>query len=170
MAHSLTALCLSATALGGAAAQIPISIAADRIGRLSMLPLLGLAGVALTLVVPTATASSTALLILMLSGSVWPTASLCGQRGRGQRRVANGVYTVSLSLVSVSVHEEQGLSENAAFVGFYHAGFLIGPLTVSASLSLFGSNGFIGFVTGIFALSLLLTKLSPKAPRVKGLG
>ncbi|MFX1735756.1 MFS transporter [Paraburkholderia sp. A1RI_3L] len=153
MSPQLTALCLSATALGGAAAQFPIGVAADRIGRISMLALLGLAGVVVTLLIPAVTASAITLLVLM---TLWGG-------------VANGMYTVGLSLVSVSVHEEQGLSENAAFVGAYHAGFLIGPLTASAALSLFGSSGFIGFVTSIFALSLLLTRRSSKAARVNGL-
>ncbi|CAM2192429.1 putative MFS transporter [Paraburkholderia kururiensis] len=153
MLPQLTALCLSATALGGAVAQFPIGIVADRIGRISMLALLGVAGVVVTLLIPVVTASATTLLILM---TLWGG-------------VANGVYTVGLSLVSVSVHEEQGLSENAAFVGAYHAGFLIGPLTASAALSHFGSSGFIGFVTSIFAISLLLTRCSSKAVRMNGL-
>ncbi|SFG34646.1 MFS transporter [Methylobacterium gossipiicola] len=127
---------VSAMALGNVLFQIPFGWLADRMDRRVVLLASALFGAFGSLLIPVASASFPALLVLLF---VWGG-------------IAGTLYTVGLAQLGASVRGPELAGANAAFVLLYNVGLMLGPPIIGGGMDLVPPQGF-AYTLGILFLA-----------------
>ena len=139
------ALCVSLFALGSVAFEIPLGLLSDRMDRRKLLLLIGLGGLAGTLVAPFAATSFAGLaLVLLLWGGL-----------------IGALYPLGLAHLGSRYAGPELATANAAFVMFYSGGMLLGPPYLGAAMDAFDPHGLFWGMASIFAayVAVVLARL-----------
>ncbi|MGH7002243.1 MAG: MFS transporter, partial [Stellaceae bacterium] len=146
----VSASTLTAIYFGSIALQIPIGWLSDRVARLTVLRLCGLAGLVGAALVP-----------LVSSGASRPGPSLFlllffwGG-------LASGLYPVALSIVGDRFRGAALVRANAALIMSYGLGSLVGPIIGGAAMDLWNPHGLLAVFALVFALFLAATLLGER--------
>ena len=117
---------VSALALGNVLFQIPFGWLADRMDRRRVLLMAGLGGALGSSLIPLASASFPALLVLLF---LWGG-------------IAGTLYTVGLAHLGATVQGPELAGANAAFVVLYNVGLMLGPPIIGGGMDLLPPQGF----------------------------
>ncbi|KQP31886.1 hypothetical protein ASF49_08900 [Methylobacterium sp. Leaf104] len=117
---------VSALALGNVVFQIPFGWLADRMDRRRVLLMAGLGGALGSSLIPLASASFPALLVLLF---LWGG-------------IAGTLYTVGLAHLGATVRGPELAGANAAFVVLYNVGLMLGPPIIGGGMDLAPPQGF----------------------------
>ncbi|MGU3359163.1 MFS transporter [Methylobacterium sp. M6A4_1b] len=117
---------VSALALGNVMFQIPFGWLADRVDRRLVLLMAGLGGALGSSLIPLASASFPALLVLLF---LWGG-------------IAGTLYTVGLAHLGATVRGPELAGANAAFVVLYNVGLMLGPPIIGGGMDLAPPQGF----------------------------
>lgn len=117
---------VSALALGNVMFQIPFGWLADRVDRRLVLLMAGLGGALGSSLIPMASASFPALLVLLF---LWGG-------------IAGTLYTVGLAHLGATVRGRELAGANAAFVVLYNVGLMLGPPVIGGGMDLAPPQGF----------------------------
>lgn len=147
-AQSAAAL-VSVVALGNVLFQIPVGLLADRIDRVHVLIAASLGGALGAALMPAASASLPALLALLF---VWGG-------------IAGTLYTVGLAHLGASVRAPDLAGANAAFVGLYAAGLMLGPPLIGGGMDLVVPQGFAWTLAAMFTVYAAVVALTPRYPK-----
>jgi MFS family permease len=133
--EAVLASLISALSIGNIVLQIPLGLAAERVG-----------GRAMILFCALATACCAALLpILILTPAVWPLLVVMGA-------VGYGVYTMALVELGDRFSGQTLVTGNAAFALMWGAGGIVGPPTTGALMQAVGPLGLPAVIAGLSAL------------------
>ena len=117
---------MSLIALGNVLFQIPFGWLADRVDRRLVLLMAGLGGALGSSLIPLASSSFPALLVLLF---LWGG-------------IAGTLYTVGLAHLGATVRGPELAGANAAFVVLYNVGLMLGPPIIGGGMDLAPPQGF----------------------------
>lgn len=144
---AVLAALVTALSVGNIVLQIPLGLAAEKVGARAM-------------IITCATATATCILllpVLVLTPWVWPVLVVMGG-------VGYGVYTMALVELGNRFSGSTLVAGNAAFALMWGAGGIVGPPVAGASIQAAGPLGLVGVIAGLslflvaFALWRSLTR------------
>lgn len=135
----VSAVLVSAVALGNVLFQIPVGLLADRIDRRLVLLGASLAGALGAALIPAASGSLPLLTALLFA---WGG-------------IAGTLYTVGLAHLGATLRGPDLAGANAAFVMLYNAGLMLGPPLIGGGMDLLAPQGFALALVILFAAYLV---------------
>jgi MFS family permease len=147
--EAVLASLITALSLGNIVLQIPLGLAAERLGGRTMMLACALATACCALLLPT----------LVLTPAVWPLLVVMGG-------VGYGVYTMALVELGNRFHGTTLVTGNAAFALMWGLGGIVGPPTSGALMQAIGPLGLPVVIAGLSSLLVtfaLLRSLSRRS-------
>ena len=120
-------LLLSVTLAGSMILQLPIGWLADRVDRRRLLIALGLVMLAVPPALPQ---------LIETGAFLWPALLIWGG-------ASIGLYTLGLTILGDRFAPAEIAGANAAFVAFFEAGSMLGPIAGGAGMDLAGGQGYL---------------------------
>jgi len=134
--EAMLAALVTALSMGNIVLQIPLGLAAEKVGARLMIVACALATATCVLLLP----------VLVLTPWVWPVLVVMGG-------VGYGVYTMALVELGNRFSGSTLVAGNAAFALMWGAGGIVGPPVAGAAIQAVGPLGLVGVIAG---LSLML--------------
>jgi MFS family permease len=143
---------LTALGMGSMALQLPIGFLSDKLARLDVLRLCGLAGLAGAAFLPLAARAG--------GVAIFAAVPLWGG-------LAAGIYPVTLAMAGARFRGAELVSANAALIIAYGMGSLLGPSLGGIAMDLWNPDGLLLAFALLFAVFLAATLLARRAPNAR---
>lgn len=131
---------LTTLTVGGILCQFPAGWLADKMNRRHLMMIIAVGFIALSFaLIPALNAGLTAYVVAFLLGGT-----------------TLAFYTIGLAIIGERVPHGELAAANAAFLVFYQAGAIIGPMLAGVAMSFDAITGFVVAVTGLMLLAIIL--------------